>query len=410
MWKKGSLLLLAVLLLLTGCAGQASLVRDSMVASIEKPNFDFAGSFKLVGDFDKVESLVKSSGQSEAETKNALALMKTLQAGLKIEGSEFDAKHAKMTFSMNDDKILRDNNLWTGDKKAALELLLDQNSFYVTTPLDKKYLLVDPNAEQLGGTLSPEKVKEFQEKVNKLTLDFMKGYIAKYGYTLSQAKNLGEETVKLPNGDSVKATHVSIKMDLKELINMFFYTAKDATTNAEVRTFAIDLMTLFSKFQQDAAKVEKPQTEAELRAQATVMVDMGISSTKKWLEETQKTYTVDKIVEMAKAEGLEGINMTLDYYIDSNKMPVSQKVNMSVTFDPKDEKVKGPLTLGFESESFSWNFGKVNAITYPKADQVVTIEQLKKDSKAVNAFNEKGFLHAIIKEVQKAGSLETVPQ
>jgi len=41
MWKKGSALLLAGMLVLTGCANEASLVRDSIVASIDKPNYDF---------------------------------------------------------------------------------------------------------------------------------------------------------------------------------------------------------------------------------------------------------------------------------------------------------------------------------------------------------------------------------
>lgn len=401
MLKKGSLLLLAMLLLLTGCSGQAAMVRDSLAESLDKPNYEFQGSLKLLADVNKLEKLPDDS-MSDEQKKEFTTVLRALAAGVTVEGAQTDLSHARVTLTANDDKPLRDKALWAGDKKAAAELLVDSNKIYIKSPLDSNYLLIDGNsAFAQDSTVDAKKVKEFQDNLNKLTMDFMKKYISKYGYKLSQVKNLGTETVKLPNGQSVQATHIAISLDLKELIQMFFYTANDATVNAEVRAFAIDAVTLFSKFEQDTNKPEKPLTDAQLRAEATTSVDMGIAFVKGWLAQVQKDYTVDKIVEMAKEEGLLAVNLSFDCLVDSNKLPVSEKTTVKVTFDPKDPNVKEPITLGFESNTLIWNYGKAAEIAYPKADQAVSLEKILDDEKALSSFNDKGYLHAILKSVKK---------
>ncbi|WP_183192487.1 hypothetical protein [Brevibacillus fluminis] len=400
MLKKGSLLLLAMLLLLTGCSGQAALVRDSVVATIDKPNYEFQGTLKLLADVDKLEKLPDTSMSSD-EKKEMTTVLRALAAGVTLQGVQNDLHHAKITFTANDDKPLRDKGFWTGDKKAAADLLIDDNKLYVKSPIDAKYLLID-NTSPLNETgIDAKKFKDFQDQLNKLTLEFMKKYISKYGYTLSQVKNLGTETVKLPNGESVQATHIAISLDLKELIKMFYYTANDATANADVRAFAIDVATLFSKFQQDQYPTEKPLTDAQLRAEATTSVDMGIAYLKGWLAQTQKDYPVDKVVELAKQEGLLAVNLDFDYLIGSDKLPVSQKATVKVTFDPKVETVKEPITIGFESNSLVWNYGKAPQIAYPKATEAVTLDTIYNDEKALSNFNDKGYLYAILKSVKE---------
>lgn len=395
MLKKGSFLLLALLLLLTGCSGQAALVRDSVVASIAKPNYEFQGSLKLLADVDKLEKLQDSPVTED--DKEVLGILRSLTAGVTIQGVQSDLNHAKLSFIANDDKPLRDNGLWTGDKKAQADLLIDSSKLYVKSPLDAKYLLLDSNNPTNDAAVDAKKLKDLQDQLNKLTIEFMKKYIAKYGYTLSNVKNLGTETVKLPNGESVQATHIAISLDLKELVQMFYYTANDATANAEVRAFAIDVATLFSKFEQEMNPPEKPLTDEQLKAEATTSVDMGIAFLKGWLAQTQKDYPVDKVVELAKEEGILAVNMSFDYLVDSNKMPVSQKATVKVTFDAKNPKITEPFTLGLESSSLIWNYGKAPAIAYPKADEAVTFDAVLNDEKALDSFNDKGYLHAILK-------------
>jgi hypothetical protein len=400
MLKKGSFLLLAMLLLLTGCSGQAALVRDSMAASLDKPNYEFQGSLKLLADVDKLEKLPDASMTAESK-KEFFSVLRALTAGVTVEGTKTDLSHAKVTLAAIDDKPLRDKGLWSGDKKAAVDFLVDSNKLYVKSPLDAKYLLVDSNSRLIQDpSIDAKQVRDFQDKLNKLTFEFAKKYISKYGYTLSQVKNLGTETVKLPNGESVQATHIAIQLDLKELIQMFFYTANDVTANADVRAFAIDVATLFSKFEQDTTKPEKPLTDEQLRAKATTYVDMGIVFLKGWVAQTQKEYPVDKIVEMAKENGLLGVNLSFDYLVDSNKMPVSQKTTAKVTFKLDDLKITEPITVGFESASLMWNHGKAAEIVYPKADQAVSLESIYNDEKALASFNDKGFMHAILKSAK----------
>jgi hypothetical protein len=390
MWKKGSVLLLALMLFLTGCAGEASLVRDAIVTSLEKPNYEYQGSLKLTGDIDN---------WPDAPGDTA-ALLAALKAGVTFSGSQLDLETAKMTLQMNDDKLLRDKGLWTGEEHAAVELLMKDNQVYVKSPLDQKYLLLDasgqaPFAEKDGGpAIDPQKWKEWEEKVNTLMIDFAKSYIAKYGYKLSNAKNFGKETVKLPNGESVEATRVSVTLDLKELAQMFLYTAHDAATNPDVKKWGVELVMLFNSLAEEMDPTTTKKSEAEQRAAAEVLVNLGLKEFKTWLDTEGKQYTPETIVEMAKQAGLEEVKWTLDFHVDDKKMIVHDKGQLSVTF--RTPELKQPLTIGLESENYIYNVGKATAFTAPAASDSVSWEQLQKDEKALSAFHEKGFLRALI--------------
>ncbi|QRG66251.1 hypothetical protein [Brevibacillus choshinensis] len=393
MWKKGSALLVAGMLVLTGCSGEASLVRDSIVASIEKPNYDYQGTLKLTGDVDKLPA---AFGETETDKEDA-AVFAALKAGVTMKGSQLDLKNTKVAFEVNDDKLLRDNKLWAGDKKASVELIVAGDNFYAKSPLDSKYLKVSADTTALGGfggsDADPAKLKEYQDKMNDLTINFMKKYIAKYGYTLSNAKNLGVETVSLPNGEKVQATHINIKIDAKELVKMFFFTANDAVASKDVKNFAIDMMVLATSLEEEMNPELGKTTEAEKRKLAETTVTEGIKSAKEWLDETTKVYTPEKVVEELKKEGFHGLAWNLDFYIDSAKMPVHQKSELSVTFQTDD--LSQPLTVGLAADQYVYNFGKATKYDIPAKDAGLTVEQLYEDEKAINNFSDKGFMRPI---------------
>ncbi|WP_134685959.1 hypothetical protein [Brevibacillus migulae] len=386
MMKKWSVLFLALMLLLAGCSGQASLVRDTVVASLDHPNYDYQTTFKLSGDKDKLFKLAEEENDPELT-----AILKALEAGFKLTGSQQDLQKAKMVIEMNDEQVLRDQKLWSGDQKASLEVLVDTNDVYVKTPLDQKYLQLSNNIDT---SISAEEMKDFQEKAQKLTLSFLKKYIPKFGYKLSQVKNHGKETVKLPNGESVETTHLSITLDMKEIIQLLRYIAEDATTNAEVKNFAVDFLVMTGEIAEKNDPTMK-MTPAERRTQAEAMVTLGLQELKQWLETEGKEYTPEKIVELAKEEGIDGLNLTLDYYIDQNKLTVKQVSDFSITVNDETLDAK-PVTFGFAADTLAWNYGKATAINVPKAADVVNYEDLKKDDKALEAFDENGFLRAII--------------
>ncbi|MFD2370786.1 hypothetical protein ACFSO0_12705 [Brevibacillus sp. GCM10020057] len=393
-WKKGSALLAAGMLMLTGCSSEASLVRDSFVASVEKQNYDFQGTLKLTGDIEKLQAALGAT----AEQKDEQALVAALKAGVTAKGSQLDRKNAKINIEVNDDKVLRDKKLWDGEKKASVELILSDDNFFVKTPLDNKYLQVAaPTAELMGGLgqtgADPAKLKEYRDKMTDLAITFLKKYIAKYGYTLSDAKNLGVETVTLPNGEKTQATHVNIKIDAKELVKMFFYTANDAVASKEVKDFAIDLLVLESSLEEELNPELGKTTEAEKRANAEKTVTEGLAVAKKWLEETGKVYTPDKIVEEMKKDGFQGLDWTLDFYIDNAKMPVHQKSVLNVTVQTTD--MPQPLTLGLEADEYTYNFGKATKYEIPGKDAGLTVEQLYEDEKAIDNFSAKGFLRPV---------------
>ncbi|RNB67271.1 hypothetical protein [Brevibacillus panacihumi] len=395
MWKKGSALLIAGMLVLSGCSGEASLVRDSIVQTLDKPNYDYQGTLKLTGDIDKLPEALGEPVDPEGK-----AVLEALKAGVTVKGSQLDLENAKAVIEVNDDKLLRDNKLWSGDKKASVELLVSKDSFYLKSPLDSKYLVMsadvsgDLAAMGASEAANPAKLKEYQEKMNDLTISFIKKYVAKYGYKLNNVKNLGATTVELPNGEKAEATHIAIKLDAKELVNMFFYTANDAVASQDVKAFAIDMMVLSTSLQEEMFPEDGKTTEAEKRATAEAAVTSGLAEAKKWLEESGKVYTADKVVEEMKAAGFHALNWNLDFYINKDKLPVQQKSALSVTFQV--DGMKQPLTVGLEADQYAYNFGKATKYEIPGKDAGVTVEQLYNDEKAIDSFSDKGFFRLFV--------------
>jgi len=389
MWKQGSFLLLALMLLLAGCSSEASLVRDAIVTSLDKPNYEIHGTMKLVGDLEKLPEVLGGSTDPEFA-----ALANALKAGITITGAQSDLRNANLVLTVNDDKLLRESGMWSGEQKAQAEMVLHDDMVYIKTPLDQKFVRMDSRYQTSGAhganNLDPVKLNELNDKMNTLVLDFMKKYIAKYGYKLNQVKNLGRETVKLPNGQSVQATHVTVELDLKELASMFLFAAKDATTNAEVKKFAVELMVLTQALEEDQQGAAKKTTEAEKRAAAEATVTIGMNALKEWLDTEGKKYTANEIVRMAKEEGLNDLKWTLDYYIDDAKMPVHQTGTLLLTL--QQPGWKQPLTIGLETDSYVYNVGNVTSISVPKADQTVTMEMLSADRQTLSHFHEKSFL------------------
>lgn len=395
MWKKGSALLIAGMLVLSGCSGEASLVRDSIVQTLDKPNYDYQGTLKLTGDIDKLPEALGEPIDPEGK-----AVLEALKAGVTVKGSQLDLENAKAVIEVNDDKLLRDNKLWSGDKKASVELLVSKDSFYLKSPLDSKYLVMsadvtgDLSAMGASEAANPAKLKEYQEKMNDLTISFFKKYVAKYGYKLNNVKNLGATTVELPNGEKAEATHIAIKLDAKELVNMFFYTANDAVASQDVKAFAIDMMVLSTSLQEEMFPEDGKTTEAEKRATAEAAVTSGLAEAKKWLEESGKVYTADKVVEEMKAAGFHALNWNLDFYINKDKLPVQQKSALNVTF--QIDGMKQPLTVGLEADQYAYNFGKATKYEIPGKDAGVTVEQLYNDEKAIDSFSDKGFFRHFV--------------
>jgi len=403
MGKKWSMLVLALMLVLSGCAGQATLVRDALVNTMEKPNYDYQGIVKLTGEPEKFLQLM-----GEEEGEETTAVINALKAGLTVSGSQLDLQKAKMTLQLNDDQLLRDHGLWNGSDKAALEMLVNGTDVLVKTPLDQNYLSLDNGLESggLSPALSPEQAKAFQEKMNKLVLDFTKKYIASYGFHFSQVKNNGQTTVTLPDGSKTDATHISFELDVEELVKLFFYTADNATTNPDVKQFAIDLLVLVKELEEESNPDLPRSTPAVRRAEAEAMVSMGLATLRQWLDTEGKSFTPEQLAAELKKEGLEDLNWTIDYYINKDKMPVRQATQLSLTWKDVSVPELGPVTVGFAADGYYWNFGKASGFELPSAAHIVTLAELQSGEKSVDNFHEDGFLHAMLQMMLVEEDLE----
>ncbi|WP_176560310.1 copper amine oxidase N-terminal domain-containing protein [Brevibacillus dissolubilis] len=440
MWKKWGSLTLASLLVLTGCSNQAAIVRDSVVKSLDTHSYDFKGTFKLTGDFAKAYELSEGK-KPEAEWN---AVFESIKSGVTIEGTQTDFDRGRYVITANDDKVLREKGLWSKEEKASAEFLIDKTKTYITTPHDSKYLLIDEDTylmepeyddyyydEEFDATKEEElteeekaaaavvvanapKIAELEKQLNDMMIDFMKKYIKNYEFTLSKVTNHGETTVELPNGQSVKATHVTINLDTKEMIRILVYTMRDAVSNPEVRKFAVDAFVLSEQisdlstedftYEEDGNTYEvKDRTPAELRADAEERVSYMIDSLKESLAGSENFDAATLEAEVKEA-GLEAFNMQLDYYVAADKTPVRTGINLSLTVQDNEADKPEPLTFGLEADTYQWNFGKPSAVNYPAEDKTVDMMKITEDKTLVKDFDEKGFLGYLLREAIKEQS------
>lgn len=395
----GAAVLASSVLVMTGCSTDGAMLRDATVNSLDKGSYNLAGSFKLTGNFDEVLKKQKTL------TDEQVGILESVKEGISFEGVQADTTSAKLTMTLNNDKALRDHKVWESKDKASLEMIVDKQDIYVKSPVDKKYLKYAQDMQLAdSANIDPALLKKFSEDVNKLSMKFANSYIKGFDFKGSSVKSKGEETVKLPNGEELKATHLTVELDTKNLIELAYYIAKDATVNPEVRSFAIDLTTMATKFSDQAIEAKKTLLkDEEYRKQATDQVDLMVAAAKVGIADFEKENSPEKLVELAKTEGgLQSLKLKLDYWIDKDKLPVRSTVTVDVTMkDPKaTDKDETPITFGFIGDSYQWNFGKATPFVVPGKNDAINFSDLAKDKDALKNFDEKGFFHKIIKEVQ----------
>ncbi|TPG69557.1 hypothetical protein EEL32_13065 [Brevibacillus laterosporus] len=395
----GAAVLASSVLVMTGCSTDGVMLRDATLNSLEKGSYNLAGSFKLTGNFDEVLK------KQQALTDEQAGILQSVKDGISFEGVQADTS-SKITMTLNNDKALRDHKVWEGKDKASVEMIVDKQDIYLKSPIDKKYLKYAQDM-QLAGTnnLDPALVKKFSEDVNKLSMNFANKYIKGFDFKGSSVQNKGEETVKLPNGEELKATHLTIELDTKNIIELAYYIAKDATVNPEVRSFAIDLASMANKFSDQIIEPKKTLLkDEEYRKTATEQVDLLVAAAKVGISDFEKENSPEKLVELAKTEGgLQNLKLKLDYWIDKDKLPVRSSVTIDVAVKDPSATAKDatPITFGLISESYQWNFGKATPFVVPGKNDFINYSDLAKDKEAIKNFDEKGFFHKIIKEVQK---------
>ncbi|WP_232699547.1 hypothetical protein [Brevibacillus daliensis] len=400
----GFALLATSALALTGCTPEAALIRDSTLKTMENTSYQFSSTMKLTGNF--ADELKKD----KTFTPENASILESVMSGVTIEGTQTDLTSGKYTITLNNDKALRDNKLWTGDKKASVEMIVDNSDLYIKSALDKKYL--NMNNDTMYGetfTLSPEEMKKFNQEVNELSMKFARNYVKGFDFKGTKVENKGEKTVKLPNGEEVKTTHVAVSLDTNKLIDLVYYVAKDGIVNPEVRTFAIDVATLGNKMDDQMQKLPLKKDE-EYRKEATTQVDTLLAEAKVGFAELEKEYTPAKLAEEAKKAGLEDLNITLEYYVDKNKLPVRTTSTFDLKVKNTEEKDAKSMTVGFAVDTYAWNFGKTNPYTKPGKNDFVTVDDLKKDKEAIKNFDEKGFFHQFVKSVSTDFDFETLEE
>ncbi|NGQ96818.1 hypothetical protein G3578_16760 [Brevibacillus sp. SYP-B805] len=395
MIRKWGMLFLALMLLLTGCSGEAALVKDAVIASLNNPNYDYEGSFQLTGEPDKLLTLVGAE-----KDENLSTVLNALKAGVVLQGSQQSLEQARLLLELKDAKLLRDKGLLPANQRddVELELLINDGEVYVKTPQDSKYLQLKNDMSALAGkgNLSPEALKALQKKMNELTFSFLQKYLTTFAYKLEQAKNLGNVTVNLPNGGSVETTHIAVTLDAKELAQLALYILRDAPANPAVKDYAVDMLILFRTIAQESDPNGTKATPDQIRAQAEATVNLGLQSLKKWLETEGKAYTPEKLVDMMKAEGIQSLTWTIDWYIDANKLPVRKTSKFSVTLADKHDPAAQPFTVGFAADQVMWNYGKATSFPLPGADQTVSLQELQADPAKLKSFGENGFLRPLI--------------
>ncbi|GAB7388855.1 hypothetical protein BSNK01_26930 [Bacillaceae bacterium] len=390
MGKKLCLLFFALALLLSGCSGEALLVKEATLKAFEEPAMQFRSTLSLQSDIARL----KDETNLDPVAEKILAL---LRAGITVEGTQVDLQNVQFSLTVNDDSLLREMGWWKGNEKPALQLIVANEEVYVKSSADRFYLKFDNGANGPGedAPFDPEEMRKFQRELNELFLRYYQEYIKTYSFELKNVKREGKQTVRLPNGEQVEAEKITITLDTKEIYRFLLFTLKDMANHPLTKQLLADLQNLFAKY---AHLTQPPSGEGEtgepFPGMETVLPQLPV-----FLNGLAAQMETKPAEQWAKELGLENSELIFTYYIDRDKHVVKGETEINVTL--KNEKLGQPLSFTLSSEEYRWGFGKKLELPLPDADEVVTLQELLANPDKRNLFDRNGFLYPLIDELTK---------
>jgi hypothetical protein len=341
--KKLSIVLIAVILVLTGCSTNALLVANSFKKTMDLSSYESKTSISLSGNLSGVPMDDKSK-----------RVMDILKDGIVIDTVQKNAQESHATISLNNPDLILGSELWPSKTAPSFDLFLNTNDLYVKSSIDKKFLALSSEATNVPDSMTSDKMKPL-----------LTAFVNQYDYNLKHLEKVDQERVTFPNGSALDTTHLRISLDMKEALDMAAYTIENLSRFDGLK----ELPSLLSN-------TGETQKEIDLTEIKNNLSDM-VQQIKSWK------------VEDLQAAGYDA-KLVINLWIDKDNQIVQNETNINFKLpsnfaEQSNSSDQADLNLTVWNQS--WNHNKNLTIQYPSEGNIVSVEKIKKDIKLLNSFD-----------------------
>lgn len=341
--KKLSVVIIAVILVLTGCSTNALLVANSFKKTMDLSTYESTTSISLSSNLPGFPMDDKSK-----------LVMGILKDGIVIDTVQKNAQESHSTISLNNPDLILGSELWPFKTAPSFDLFLNGNDLYVKSSVDKKFLALSSEETNVPDSMVSEKMKQL-----------LKAFVNQYDYNPQHLEKVDQEKVTFPNGNSLDTTHIRISLDMKEALDMAAYTIENLSRFEGLK----DLPSLLPT-------TGETQKEIDLTEIKNNLSDM-VQQIKSWK------------VEDLQATGYDA-KLVLNLWIDKDNQIVQNETNINFKLpndfaEQSNRSDQADLNLTIWNQS--WNHNKNLTIQYPSEGNIVNVENIKKDIKLLNSFD-----------------------
>lgn len=287
--KKIAFLLVALMLTLVGCTSTNPSLKDAWMNAMDQKSAESKMTFSA-------DINVDGMGLT-AEQKKIASLF---ESGFVMESKALDENNAYMKMTAVNDQPLRDLGVWTAKEKAAVEILVKDQTMYFRTSADPSYFMMDMNEMNNMGTNGLSQY-EMQQKMMKFMRGSFVDYASQFNYEIPKLQDLGFKTIETPAGKQ-DVLKVKVEVGIAEALDFAVYTLDNLANYQKLDVMAKEYLSMMpAELKPADAKISEgvKQAQTQMRQFSAMLSGMNEESLEQMLGK-QIDFKVETEIGIAK--------------------------------------------------------------------------------------------------------------
>ncbi|NLC12008.1 MAG: copper amine oxidase N-terminal domain-containing protein [Firmicutes bacterium] len=367
-----ALLVISLALSLAGCDENAAPLKEAFMKNME---------IKSSRGFSTLS--ITNNVPSDQLSQEALAVFSLLEKGLTMEFAMESIDTIGMQIALEGDDLLRMMGLWPYQEEPSIELLVNQNRFFIKSSSDPLYLVFDPadafamvpgGEAGLSFAYDPGYTKEQVEMVMALMETFMQDF----DFSFSQLESLEEVELELPDGTVLTQVY-KVKVDFEEAMDLLLHFLKFLAENEAFKNYMVESM---QKPMQMLAEQEGiPQEQKMSPEEIEEFAEMAYQEFQKAILKAVKYLENNSPATLQQQFGLD-FNAEETYYLDEEGFIRKTVSRYDIKAEHEIlESILGTslLDITIESEEITWDINEAVQVDFPSEDEQISFFALLED-------------------------------
>jgi hypothetical protein len=380
--KKGLVLLLVLMVIVTGCASTTPALRDVWLKQWDVNSVESETIIKFA--IESREPIV--SGEEER------ILLDVLSSGIKIEQKVVNETNSYSKLSLvNPGPLAQLPEFPPFGEELFAEFYMVDGVTYARTSFEERLVKMDNEMNGLQGLEGQSLVLSVQDqkKLKEFALGQLKGYVGQFDFKLRQIQDLGHVQVATPVGNQT-VKHLQVQMTIDDVIGFVSYLLGNLAEYPGLKPLIAEGQAMFLPADEQMSDSELDIVVAQIRGQLTE-AKMEVSQ-----------YNEAMLEDMIRAD--MDFLWTTDAYVTDSAETVALNNTISIKF--KQRATQEMIGLKFTTETKRWNMNQ--PVTLPTADfaAALGVKEMIHNRKLLNELGENSIIKEMIKaEYPRRGSL-----